>query len=44
MNVFKQFRIDKELLQKVKSAARLSGLTVSAWIRVAILEKLGRTT
>lgn len=43
MEVFKQIRISKELLDKVKISAKNDGLTVSAWIRLSITEKLKKS-
>lgn len=42
MNVFKQFRIEPDLLDKVKQLSKRLGLSVSAWIRLAIIEKIRR--
>ena len=40
MKVFKQIRIEKELLERAKKAAVESGLSLSAWIRLLIVAKL----
>lgn len=42
MNVFKQIRIDEELLKRIKESSSKLGLSVSAWLRLAAVEKLKR--
>lgn len=40
MTVFKQIRIDEDLLGRIKAASKKLGLSVSAWLRLAAVEKL----
>jgi len=43
MNVFKQIRISQELLDRAKVTAISLGLSVSGFIRQAIIEKIKRS-
>jgi predicted HicB family RNase H-like nuclease len=38
-----QFRIPVALLKKARTAAKKMSISLSAWIRVAIIEKLNRS-
>jgi antitoxin component of RelBE/YafQ-DinJ toxin-antitoxin module len=42
MNVFKQIRIDEDLLKQIKDSASKLGLSVSAWLRLSAIEKIKR--
>lgn len=42
MSVFKQFRIEEDLLHRLKGSSKKLGVSASDWIRMAIIEKLKR--